>query len=369
MNPLLNSESTATNEIMTSRLNRRQDLRKSKKRRRLFKLLAIFFMLIALVLGWFYGTASGRDLRIVLAEDCLSSQHPWLANFFVGAAERQKLLQEIFHPKVKNSASDTTVPALAQPQIEKESDLIQSAVIHEKRYTAYVLKIADPSLVHLVQTKYSNKGEALSELLKDTGGLAGINAGGFYDPNGNGSGGTPIGNVFSNGKLTHADSMTEQELMCGFLQNNRFFVGNYSANELVQMKARDAVHFYPELIVDGHPMITYGDGGWGYAPRTAIGTTEDGQVLFVVTNGRFIDGPWNLGASLKDVQDLLLSYGCVNAMNLDGGGSATMMLDGKLMNHPQTDTAAGMRYLPNAFIVMPKPGMIMDGPGKLETGE
>jgi exopolysaccharide biosynthesis protein len=367
MDSISRVDAKQVSEQLPSGFSRRNTSRNAKRRKRRIAFGTALLLLFGAGAIWLYGTNSGRDLRIVLAEDCLSSQHPWLADLFVGPDERKRLLDQMYHGPVVNSEPNDAVPAMATPTIRKESELIQYTVVHEKRFTAYILKITDPSTVHLVQTKYAKKGEALSELLKDTDGIAGINAGGFDDPKGNGSGGTPIGNVVSFGNLSHTDNLWEKELMCGFLKNDQFFVGNYNAEELKKMQARDAVHFYPELIVNGHPMIQSGDGGWGYAPRTAIGATRDGQVLFVVTNGRFVDGPWNVGASLRDVQDLMLSYGCVNALNLDGGGSSTMMLDGKLLNHPQTDTAAGMRYLPNAYVVIPKPGMIMDGPGMLES--
>ena len=335
--------------------------RRRRKRTAIGILLLIVTLLIASFLTWFYGSQTGSQLREVLAEDCLSSQHTYLASLLVGAARRKAIVQQLLHSPTENSKP--VVAMVAGGPIDKESQLIQEATLHRSGYTAYILKIADPSAVHLAETKYRDKGEALRSILQDTGALAGINAGAFQDPKGDGSGGTPIGTVFSFGRVVHSEA--GRTLVSAILADNSFVVGSYNTADLQAMRAREAVHFYPELIVNGHPMITSGDGGWGYAPRTAMGATADGQILFIVTNGRFIDGPWNVGASLRDVQNILLSYGAVNALNLDGGGSTTMMLDGKLMNHPETDTAAGMRYLPNAFIVVPKPGLVNNGPGQL----
>ena len=49
---------------------------------------------------------------------------------------------------------------------------------------------------------------------------------------------------------------------------------------------RDAIQFGPFLIVNGKPSFVKGNGGWGIAPRSAIGQRQDGIVLFLVINGR-----------------------------------------------------------------------------------
>ncbi|HEX2926334.1 MAG TPA: phosphodiester glycosidase family protein, partial [Ruminiclostridium sp.] len=57
------------------------------------------------------------------------------------------------------------------------------------------------------------------------------------------------------------------------------------------------------------------------------------------------------GATLKEVQDIMLEHGAVNAANLDGGSSATMYYDGKVVNTPSD--ALGERTVATAFMVMP----------------
>jgi exopolysaccharide biosynthesis protein len=57
----------------------------------------------------------------------------------------------------------------------------------------------------------------------------------------------------------------------------------------------------------------------------------------------------SVGATLRDVQDIMLEYGAVNAANLDGGSSTTIFYNGKIMNSPCGPS--GARYLPSAFIV------------------
>ena len=79
-------------------------------------------------------------------------------------------------------------------------------------------------------------------------------------------------------------------------------------------------------------MITEGDGGWGVGPRTAIGQKKDGTVLFLVIDGR--QPGYSIGATLRDVQDILFEKGCYIAANLDGGSSSTLYLNGKVVNKP-----------------------------------
>jgi len=92
-------------------------------------------------------------------------------------------------------------------------------------------------------------------------------------------------------------------------------------------------------------MIKKGDGGWGSTSRTAIGQRKDGTVIFLVIDGTFIRGL--TGATLKDVQNIMLDYGAVNAANLDGGSSTTLYYKGKVINNPINPL--GERMVPTIF--------------------
>lgn len=94
-------------------------------------------------------------------------------------------------------------------------------------------------------------------------------------------------------------------------------------------------------------MITGGDGGWGVGPRTAIGQRKDGTVLFLVIDGR--QPGYSVGATLRDIQNILFEEGAVIAANLDGGSSSTLFFNGKVINKPAD--LLGERMIPTAFIV------------------
>ena len=73
------------------------------------------------------------------------------------------------------------------------------------------------------------------------------------------------------------------------------------------------------------------DIAYGRAPRTGIGIKADGTVLLMVVDGR---SRYSAGMSLNEFARYLKRFGAVSAVNLDGGGSSEMVLDGKIMNRP-----------------------------------
>ena len=75
------------------------------------------------------------------------------------------------------------------------------------------------------------------------------------------------------------------------------------------------------------------------APRTAVGTTQKGELLLLELDGCEPSKgcKFNLGATESAMADLLLAHGAYHAINLDGGGSSATVVDGKLVSHP-TDT-------------------------------
>ena len=68
------------------------------------------------------------------------------------------------------------------------------------------------------------------------------------------------------------------------------------------------------------------------APRTAVGLTADGHILLVVVDGRQIG--YSEGLYLSDLANYMIKLGCVQALNLDGGGSSTMVVKGAIVNSP-----------------------------------
>ncbi|MBQ8168282.1 phosphodiester glycosidase family protein [bacterium] len=70
----------------------------------------------------------------------------------------------------------------------------------------------------------------------------------------------------------------------------------------------------------------------GKNPRSAVGYTQDGTLILVAVDGR--EGS-SVGMTLMQLANFMKSIDCVQAINLDGGGSTVMYVDGKVVNNPQ----------------------------------
>lgn len=86
----------------------------------------------------------------------------------------------------------------------------------------------------------------------------------------------------------------------------------------------------------------------GKNPRTAIGYTKDNRMIMVAVDGR--EGS-SVGMTLVQLGGFMKSLGCVNAMNLDGGGSTVMYVNGQVVNKPQV---RGGITISNALVLSKK---------------
>lgn len=91
----------------------------------------------------------------------------------------------------------------------------------------------------------------------------------------------------------------------------------------------------PYLVKDGNIYVDYIEEKFqpitGKNPRTAIGFTKEGYFIMVTIDGREES---SVGAGLYELAKIMKSFDCIYAMNLDGGGSSTMQINGKIMNSP-----------------------------------
>jgi hypothetical protein len=85
-------------------------------------------------------------------------------------------------------------------------------------------------------------------------------------------------------------------------------------------------------------------------PRTAIASLPGNRALLLVVDGR--QPAISVGMSLDELARLLIELGAIEAINLDGGGSSTMAIDGKVVNHPSDVT--GERPVSDAILVLPR---------------
>ena len=111
----------------------------------------------------------------------------------------------------------------------------------------------------------------------------------------------------------------------------------------------------PQLIKNGKIDITWEQEKTSKSfvetkhPRTAVAKLKDGKFLMVTVDGR---SEASGGIGLEDLAKILLELGATDAMNLDGGGSTTMFLDGKVVNYPSDKE--GERKVGDAILVTPR---------------
>ena len=151
--------------------------------------------------------------------------------------------------------------------------------------------------------------------------------------------------VISNGKLVKTSYGSNQIPKDGFVivgsQKNIDTIINAKRFKLdikINPEWQDVNHIIsggPYLVKNGDIYVDMtaqklGSVG-GRNPRTAIGYTKDNNLIMLTADGR--EGA-SIGLTLNELANLMKELGCVNAMNLDGGGSTVMYIQGKVVNKP-----------------------------------
>lgn len=112
---------------------------------------------------------------------------------------------------------------------------------------------------------------------------------------------------------------------------------NISAQQLVDNGVVQLFAFGPALVENGQIVVdenTEVGKAMASNPRTAIGIIDELHYIFVVADGRSSESE---GLSIYELAQLMKSYGCEVAYNLDGGGSSTMYFNGQVINKPTTN--------------------------------
>ena len=215
-----------------------------------------------------------------------------------------------------------------------EDDLYKIIRFKVNGCDAYLAVIYDPSLISVGVSKYiGSAGQYIYDMAKQQNAILAINGGGFYDPGYNSNGANPLGVTIADGKvITNEAYSSNGGGIIGFdLDNKLVLMRDANANQALNAGIRDAVTMGPFLIVNGKMADIKGNGGWGYAARTAIGQRKDGIVLFLVVDSNEFR---TKGASIKDLAEIMERYGAINAANLDGGTSSAMVVNNELINDP-----------------------------------
>lgn len=307
-------------------------------------IMSLFCLLILMsFLGFLYAPFQPfkyvRNLWVTTAMTTLN--HQYLAEWFFSDEQIKKILDSNQVDILGNSN-----PSLIKAFRFFGTNEMEMINVSRKNFKGYLLQVSNPAHVKVAATsQLGTRGQRAEEIAEQNGAVAVINGGAFSDPAGTGSGGNPLGILIVDGRTVYKDLQSTYNVI-GMNRDNVLVLGKYTLKQIREMEIRDAVSFSPFLVINGKPAITQGDGGWGIAPRTAIGQKQDGTILMLVIDGR---QKGSIGATLKDVQDIMLEYGAFNAANLDGGSSSVLYYRNKIVNHPSS--RYGERYAPSFFIV------------------
>lgn len=187
-------------------------------------------------------------------------------------------------------------------------------------------------------------GQTAGRICEANGGVLAITGSAFIDPEGVGNGGEISGLAVCSGEVFGSRLMEDSKRL-ELRTDNRMYIMD-SASELGE-GTRDACEFQPAMIIDGTIM----DTTWnGLEPRAVLGQSEKLETMMVIVEGRYAD---SLGCGVEYVAAKMRQYGCVQAMNLDGGTSAIMYYEGEYVTRCSNPDLPGGRTLPTAWVYDP----------------
>ena len=340
--------------------------RSKQKKKRIMKKTIFFIICDIFALACFfimYGPIDTfRNKFVSTAMNTMT--HQWMAKVFFGEKKIEKIMNNNYFIAIDDDANlddiviDTKEKTKYKDEYDKEiltrdpgNNLYKVIDLKVGNSNAYLVAIYDPTKVKLISTKKFNiggYGERIITMCERYGGVVCINAGGFVD-NGLGSD-IPVGYVIQNGEITWTQEENTTANIIGMTKEGKLkLMSNTTGEAAIKAGIVDGLTFDPFLIVNGKELEIVGDP-WGSSPRMAIAQRKDGIILFLAVDGQnYIDG-----ATLQDVIYTLKNYKAYNAANLDGGTSASMVIEGKLYNKPAGGAAkTGGRYVVTGWGLIP----------------
>lgn len=356
---------------MAKHMKRKERREKRKQRKRIINVLLSLFLIGVLSVGFLlYGPYNGfRDWLITVS--MTSMTHQWIAELLYSDETIEKVMANNRVDEVKEDTNTAEVKTkkveekqyaneyekqILAPNLDKDKYDIYADEkdyriinIKGKGYTGYLAVIYDASKIHtLVTSKLGVTGQYLTTMAKNNNAKVAINGGKFYDPSYSSNGATPRGVTYVNGKCVTSYQYSSTGGIIGFNKDDVLVLSSTCTKANAEkLNIRDCVTCGPFLIVNGKASTVVGNGGWGTAPRTAIGQRKDGVVLWLVLDGRQIG---RQGADMDDLIEIMQRYDAYTAANLDGGTSSVMAVDGELINDPVDSTGAHKtRFIATGF--------------------
>lgn len=358
-----------------------------KKRANVFKIISITLISVILIalLSFYILIVLGVSPKLQTMWVCTAMttmNHKYLATLFISDEKIEKIMQSNTVDDSHLNSDMTDFEKKEVPLIFQKKNAYEYVINHlDKRTQApfgfhsylsegytrlengiylkevsggswkgYVMLISDPLRIKLRDSaKQYDEGQTVKRMVTDSKARAGINGGGFLDGvNYDSNGGSPAGLVIENGVLVSPLEENGEKIynMIGINSKGVLVLRHCTAKWALENDIVSAVSFSPFIVINGEGTIKNGTGGWGIAPRTAIGQRKTGEFLFLVIDGRQIG--WSIGCDLDVLQEIMIQEKAENAAMLDGGSSTVLFYDGNYINKP---SLGHERLINNCFIV------------------
>ena len=316
-------------------------LTKKKKMRKILYIIFVSIYVICCSTGLFLLYGPYDNFRSWFISTSMSTMsHQYICKWFYSDEEIANVLSKNYIIEI-NEETDTSLIDMEKEEYKNE---YEKQILDRKKgqdykiiklevngQRAYLAAIYDPSKVKVaVSSNVGRTGQYATKMASDNKAILAVNGGGFANAPGDTTGGRPTGVTISNGKVITDNTYSSDAQSGGLIgmttDNKLVLIKNATASKAKQMNVRDGVSWGPFLIVNGKKSFIKGNGGWGYAARTAIGQRQDGIILLLVVDS---NSTRTKGASMTDLAEIMSNYGAVNAANLDGGTSSVMVLPKK----------------------------------------
>lgn len=256
---------------------------------------------------------------------------------------------QVARPAVIYNRRITSKLGIPYERIQSDRITIELFKLNPGTYRGYAMKIRlkDPSAMTMSLGKDKfGESETTMQAVMRYGAVAGINAGGFADKEGKRY---PLSTTVLGGKyLTGFESSYKDLSFVGLNKSGKLIGGKFfSKYQLDQLEPQFGATFVPVLLKNGakQPIPQKWQQSPKRAPRTVISRYKDDQMLVVVVDGYNENG--SSGATLEELQNKLYLMGVIDAYNLDGGGSSSLIVNGRVVNKPSDGQ---LRPVPTHFL-------------------
>ena len=355
-NMLNTAENTAVNESLASKGKKTSGKKPRRKVSLLTKLLLIMDVIALVCFYVVYGPVeSVREWYIMTA--VYTGKHKYLAYIFYDNNTIEEVINrnrviysgETTNPDLINIVDNPNTGVYANAYekeiLEHDPDQKYKVItIDEDGMYGWLTVIYQPKNLRLVVTN-TTQGEFITEFADRFNADVAINAGGFlltsdytrYN----------MGSIILDGKVFKDTGAVENQIAMDY--DGRLLLLRANINDVAEYNVKWSLYFEPFFIVNG-VKTQYGPGSnpGGLEPRTAIGQRADGIIILMTIDGR--GGNGSRGANFREMTELFDRYSCINAANLDGGGSTMLAIHHELVNSPVSYQAAGERHIYNAIV-------------------